>query len=414
VKQSSSPARGRDPGLRRTLSLPLLTLYGVGTTVGAGVYALMGEVAGEAGLFAPVAFGLASLLAAFTALSFAELSARFPRSAGEAVYVREGLGSERLATTVGLGVAAAGAVSAATIANGFVGYFVELVAAPRPLVELGVVALLGAIAAWGIRESVTLAAVVTVVEVVGLFAVIAASGDALLTLPTRWPELRPPLDAAVWSGIGSAAFLAFYAFLGFEDMVNVAEEVVDVRRVMPLAIGLTLLFTVVLYLALAVACVLVVPPAELARSEAPLALVFERATGRSAAAINAVGVLAMLNGGLVQMILASRVLYGLASLGAVPAALGRVHARTQTPLVATGAVTAAVAVLTLAFALAPLARTTALITLSVFALVNLSLWRIHRRDPTPSVTHVPRWAPPLGLLVSVAFLAFELLRRLVP
>ena len=151
-----------EPQLRRTLSLPLLTLYGLGTTIGAGIFALIGKVAGNAGLFAPLSFLVASLLAAFSALSFAELSARFPRAAGEAVYVREGLRSHRLALAVGLLVAVSGTVSAAAIVNGAVGYVHEFVGLPGVVIIIGIVLALGLAAAWGIRESVTLASLLTV------------------------------------------------------------------------------------------------------------------------------------------------------------------------------------------------------------------------------------------------------------
>ena len=140
------------PKLRRVLSLPLLVLYGLGTTIGAGIYALIGKIAGTAGFHAPLSFLVASLLALVTAFSFAELSARYPKSAGEAVYVRESLGSENLALVVGLMVIAVGLVSAAAVANGFVGYFKELVPIPRIVAIIGFVAVLGAIAAWGIGD----------------------------------------------------------------------------------------------------------------------------------------------------------------------------------------------------------------------------------------------------------------------
>lgn len=411
---NGAPGAGRPgPLLRRSLSLPLLVLYGLGTTVGAGIYALLGVVAGEAGLHTPVAFVLAAGLAAFSALSFGELSARFPRSAGEAVYVREGLGWPGLDVAVGLAVALAGTVSAATIANGFAGYLGVFVDWPRPVVLAGLAALLGAVAAWGIRQSAWIAAGMTLLEVGGLLLVIAVAHDAWGTLPARWPELVPAPDVAVWGGIASATFLAFYAFLGFEDMVNVAEEVVDVQRRMPQAIALTLGLTLLLYAALAVTCVLAVPPEVLAASEAPLALVYAHATGSAPAALGLVSIVAMVNGGLVQVILASRVLYGLADQGSLPTWIGRVSARTRTPVRATWAVAAVVAALSVAFPLATLARATSFVTLAVFTLVNASLWRIKRRAPAaPGTATLPAWVPAAGALVSLALLAVESSRLL--
>ncbi|HIF49693.1 MAG TPA: amino acid permease [Cytophagales bacterium] len=252
------------PTLKRSLGLPLITLYGLGTVIGAGIFVLIGEVAGSAGMFAPVAFLVASLLAGLTAFSFAELASRFPKSAGEAVYVQEGFGWRPLSVTVGLLVALAGMVSCATIANGFVGYLHEFVALPDWLVVVAVVLGLGTIAVWGIVESVTIAALITIVEAGTLVVVVIMAGDAFTTLPARLPELIPPAEGAVWSGILGGSVLAFFAFIGFEDMVNVAEEVKDARRVMPRAIITVLIAAMTLYVAVSLVAVLTVPPAELA------------------------------------------------------------------------------------------------------------------------------------------------------
>ncbi|MDH5558803.1 MAG: amino acid permease, partial [Alphaproteobacteria bacterium] len=224
------------PALSRRLNLPLLVFYGLGTTIGAGIFVLVGRVAGRAGMAAPVSFLAASLLAAFTAFSFAELVARYPRSAGEAIYVREGFRSHRLALIVGLMVALSGMVSSAAIVNGSVGYLQEFLTMPRGAGIILILALLTALALWGIGESVTAAAIFTVLEIGGLLLVIWAAKGSLAELPARGAELIPPADAATWIGITAGAMLAFYAFLGFEDLVNVAEETRDVTRTMPAAI----------------------------------------------------------------------------------------------------------------------------------------------------------------------------------
>jgi amino acid transporter len=394
--------------LKRSLSLPLLTLYGLGTTVGAGVYVLIGEVAAVAGAWAPVSFLVACGLAAFTALSFAELSVRFPKSAGEAVYVNEGLGSARLATAVGLLVAAVGVVSAAAIVNGVVGYVRLFVDPPGWLVIVAVALALGAVATWGIVESVTLAALITVVEIGGLVLIIVTGAPELGNLPERFSQAPPA--SGLWLGVLGGAVLAFYAFLGFEDMVNVAEEVKDVRRVMPRAIVLTLAITTVLYVALALVAVAVLPVAELAVSEAPLALVYERAGG-SPAVIGLIGIFAVLNGALIQIIMAARVLYGLAAQGWLPAALARINARTRTPLAATALATGVVLALALWLPLVTLAEITSLITLIIFAVVNLALWRLKRRGPGPAdAPAIPIWVPVVGGLSSLAFALFQIAR----
>ncbi len=399
------------PELKRGLSIGLLTLYGLGTTIGAGIYALTGEVAASAGMGAPLAFLLASLLAGVSALSFAELASLYPKSAGEALYVREGLGVPWLSTLVGLLVALAGSVSAGAVANGFVGYLAELIDLPRALSISLFVAGLGAISGWGIGLSARLAGFITLVEVGGVVAVIAAASGSLADLPQRWVELAPPTELAAWSGVLGATLLAFYAFIGFEDMVNVAEEVRDVRRAMPIAIITTLALTTLFYVALATVAVLSVPPEELGRSDAPMAMLWQRATGTDPAVISAVGVVAMLNGALIQLIMAPRVLYGLARQGSLPAVLGRVHPRTRTPLIATAVATLVTWSLALFFPLAALAAVTSTLTLAIFALVNLSLWRLKAAPPdSAGLVSLPRWVPAVGFGVSLIFVALALLR----
>jgi amino acid transporter len=387
-----------------------LSLYGLGTTIGAGIYALTGVIAGRAGMFAPVAFVFASGLAAFTALSFAELSARLPRAGGEAVYVEAALGSAWLSVGVGLLVTLAGIVSAATVSTGFVGYLAELAAVPRGPAIAFVVGGVGLVAAWGVGPSVRVAAFITLVEIGGLLLVALTAGEHWAALPARAGELWPGLQGAGWSAVASAAVLAFYAFLGFEDMVNVAEEVRDVRRTLPRGILLTLAITTLLYALTATAAVLVVPPDELAASDAPLALVYER-SGGSPAILGVIAIFAMLNGALVQVMKSSRVLYGLGSMGRLPAVLAKVHPRTRTPLVATGLATVGALFFALLLPLERLAALTSGITLATFALANLALVALKRSDPHPEgVRTVPGWVPVVGFLVSLAFVGFEVLR----
>lgn len=398
-----------DGTLARRVTFPALVLYGLGTTVGAGMYALLGEVAGRAGMLTPLAFVAAATLAGFTALSFAELSSRFPRSAGEAEYVRRAFGRPRLAQCIGLGVVVAGSVSAGAVSIGFAGYVAEIVAVPTWLAILLLLAVLGGVAAWGIRETFLAAGIITLIEVAGLLLVVWAARDALGGLPQRLDDFAWQPGAA--QGIVGGATLAFFAFLGFEDMVNVAEEVVDVRRTLPRAIFWTLGLTTLLYAAVSLAAILAVPPDVLADSEAPLAEVWRQTTGRAATPLAVIGILAMVNGALVQIVMASRILYGLARQGALPESLGVVHPRTRTPVRAVGLVTLLVAVLALALPIAALAEITALLALVVFATVNAALWRIHRRegDETP-LYRAPPWVPIGGLLASSALVALELHR----
>jgi len=398
------------PELRRTLSLPLLTLYGLGTILGAGIYVLVGEVGRSAGLYTPVAFLVAAVLAALSGLSYSELAARYPRSAGEALYVRQGFGWPPLAVLVGWGVILVGTVSAATVARGSVGYLQLLVPLPGWLMVAALVLLLGAVAGWGIRESITTAAVMTVVEVLGLLLVVAVAGDSLATLPQRLPELIPPSEWAAWHGILFGAFLAFFAFLGFEDMVNVAEEVREPTRTLPRAILLAIVLTTTLYVVVSLVAVLSLPPAVLARSDAPLALLYERATGGSPWLISVISVVAIVNGALIQIVMASRVLYGMSREGWQAQVFARVHPRTRTPVIATATITLLVLVLALWLPLITLAQATSFIVLIVFSVVNLALVRIKRREPLPpGVRPVPAWVPLAGFVTSGAFVVYQLI-----
>jgi basic amino acid/polyamine antiporter, APA family len=403
--------------LKRTLTLGPVVLYGVGTILGAGIYVLIGEVAGVAGVWAPLSFLIAAVLAGLTGLSFAELSNRYPVSAGEAVYVQQAFGHRRLSLAVGLLVVLTGIVSSATLVNGFAGYFREFFQASDFVLIPLVCIMLGGLAAWGIAQSVAVASVITVAEVGGLIAVIVvAMPDAVSGMGVVASAGLGPSDAltglALWTGVLSGAGVAFYAFIGFEDMVNVSEEVKDVRRVMPRAIVLTLAISALLYIVVAVVVVRAMPLGLLVGDEAPLATVFETATGRVATEISVIALFAVLNGALIQVVMAARVLYGASSNKWLPPMFGRINARTQTPVVATVVVTLAVLVFALWLPLGTLARLTSFIILVIFTVVNIALVRIKSRDARELTLHppedestyrVPIWVPVAGAGASAAF-----------
>jgi amino acid transporter len=402
-------AHGGSKELQRSVRLAPLILYGVGTTIGAGIYALVGKVAGAAGMYAPLAFGVATLMAAFTAFSYAEISTRHPHAAGSAEYVRQAFGTSWLPIAVGVLVVLAGTVSMATICKSFVGYMQALVAVPDAAGVIGVVLLLGIVAVWGISESVATAGVITVIEVAGLLLVIVSGGEQLASLPARLGEVMPGLDLAAWNAVFAASLLAFYAFLGFEDMVTLAEEVVDVRRVLPLAVIATLALSSLLYLLLALISVLAVPPAELAASKAPLVLVYERTGGVRPELLSIIGMVALINGALVQAIMSARMLYGLARLGKLPAFLAAVHPKRRTPVVATAVACTVALTLALLFPLTRLAEAASAVTLLTFSLVNLALWILKRREPAPPGAFVvAAWVPVTGFFLSLGFVAYRL------
>ena len=394
--------------LKRSLSLPLLTFYGVGTILGAGIYVLTGKVSGVAGMYTPLAFLLASIVAAFSALSYAELSARFPKSAGEAIYVKEGLGLPRLALIVGLLIVLMGAVSTATLLHGFVGYLQVFFSVSGSIVMILTVLTLCGIAAWGINQSMWLAAGMTVVEIFGLLLILWVGSEHLLTIPMHLDTLfLPAFDAVVWSGAILGAFIAFYAFIGFEDIVNVAEEVKQPERNLPRAIIYSLIIATVLYLLISSVSVLSMPVEQLSQSDAPMALLYSEATGRSPIVITFISLVSVINGALIQMIMASRILYGLARQGWIHHSFGRVHLRTQTPWQSTGTVAILILIFALLLPLLSLAKMTSYITLTVFALVNLSLWRVKIKQGKTKGMQVPIWIPVFGFISCFALLIFQ-------
>lgn len=390
-----------EPTLKRSLSLTMVVLYGLGVTIGAGIYVLLGAAAGRAGIHAPVAFLLAAVAVLFSAISFAEMTRRYPVSAGEAAYVQAGFGLTWLSTLVGLLVVAAGAISSATIALGSTGYIQQFLDLPGAVILLSVILVLGAVSAWGITESVLVAGLLTIVEAGALLAVVAAGlwSDPAIVLDL--PRVIPPLgDAAAATGILAATLLCFFAFIGFEDMVNLAEEVKEPDKTLPRAIFLTLALAALLYFSVAATAVLSVSLDELAASPAPMSLVFERVSGLSPWLVTLIAVVATLNGVVVQIVMASRVLYGLARQGAIPASLGRVNARTRTPLFATVLVTGVILILALALPLEHLAEMTSRIVLTTFTLVNASLLRLYLREGS----YRRIWLPATGCLTCLALL----------
>lgn len=398
---SMNPSQEKEGVLRRVLGIPLLVLYGVGTILGAGIYALIGKVAGAAGMGAPLAFLIAGLLAGLTGLSYAELASRYPKAAGAALYVGRGFGPA-LARLAGVMVAASGIVSSAVLLEAFSGYLQEFAALPAAAVTGALALMLIALAIWGVRQSVMVAAVITLIEVIGLLYVVYAARGSFAGLGEALP-LMVPDGAPGWLGVSAGAVLAFYAFIGFEDMANMAEEAKAPTRSLPVAIVATLVITGVLYVLVTLASILTLPADALGGTDAPLAAVLsETGSGRQGRAISLIALIAIINGVLVQIIMASRLLYGMARQGWAPAILGNVWHRTGTPVLATVLAGSAAFLLTLGFPIVPLAQATSLILLLVFAMVNAALIRIKWRKGDRAAFHIPFWVPVAGVVVTLA------------
>lgn len=396
---------------KRALGLVHLVIYGVGTILGLGIYVLLGEVAGAAGMLAPFAFLVAAALAVFTALSYGELSARLPYSGGEVHYVRHAFGGRWAPMAVGWLIVLSAIVSTSTVVNGYVGYVQVFVDWPDWIIIAGAVLILGGVAVTGIEASMATIAVITAIEFVGLLVIVFVAGHHLSDLPARWTELVPGLRFDEWAGVLSGGFLAFFAFIGFEDMVNVAEEAKRPRRDMPRAILISFAILTVLYLLVAVIGSLALPVDQLRTSDAPLADMLRQEGERYPLLISAIGLVAIVNGVLVQIIMGARVLYGMGSNGLAPKRFGRIDPRTRTPVESTALMVGAILVLALAVDLSSLAQATNYILLTVFTVVNASLVRLQRRDPAPDDHHpLPRWVGWMGAVFSASVLVARIVQ----
>lgn len=399
-----------DDRLLRALGLPALVGLGMGAIVGAGIYVLVGEVAGHAGAGTPLAFLLAGLLALPTAFSYAELAARMPEAAGAAAYVRAGLASPLAGRIAGLAVALTALLAIAAIARGAESYLARFVPLPPGVGAGGLIVLATAIALYGVRETALVAGLSTAVEIGGLLYVClagvmaVADGTAAAPAPAAW-------FAGIEAGaVFGGAFVAFFAFLGFEVLANMGEEARDTRRALPLAILLSIVLSSLLYVAVAAAAVLAIGADRLAASEAPLAEVVAAWTAGHPEVLAAIALAAIANGVLIEIALLSRVLYGMARRGWLPGPLARVHDRRRTPTVATLSAGAVALVLAVSFPVGTLAGWTSTATLLLFVAVNLALWRLHRTDPRPDLAfRPPRWLPPFAALCSAALLGGQFL-----
>ena len=369
--------------LRRVISPRMLILFIVGDILGAGIYALTGKVAGEVGGAIWVPFLLAFGLAALTATAYAELVGKYPQAAGAALYTHKAFRRPFVTFLVAFAVLMSGITSAAAAARAFGGdYLAEFVDLPTVLVGLGFVLGLAAINYWGIRESVRINIVLTLIEVTGLVVILAIGVVALLSgdgEPGR--ALEFDAENGLLLGILGGTALAFYAMLGFEDTVNLAEETERPARSFPRALFTGLVFTGLIYLGVAFVSSMMLPADELSESSGPLLAVVE-ASGVDfpPKLFAAIALLAVANTALINLIMASRLLYGMARQGLVPRVLARVDEGRKTPWVAILLTVAIAAVLVITGSLTGLADTTVLLLLCVFAIVNISVL-VLRRDP---------------------------------
>ena len=409
----AQPADNRHPEgeekgeLKRAIGPKLLLFFIVGDILGGGIYALVGEVGGETGGAIWIAFTLALVMAAFTAGSYAELVSKYPRAGGAGLYVNRAFGNPFVSFLVAFAVAMSGITSAATLSRGFGGEYLNVfVDIDVVLSALALIVLIALVNFRGIAESVKLNVGFTTVEVIGLLLIIVIAVVAVIdgSADTGRPFEIKEGSSLIGVALAGAA-LAFYALIGFEDSVNIAEEVEDPTKVYPKVIFFGLLIAGVIYLLVTIGASAVVPTQDLTNSTGPLLEVVRQGPlGIDTKVFSAIGLLALSNGALINMIMASRLLYGMSREGVLPKPFAAVHSSRQTPWVAILFTTAVCAGLIIEVNLESLARTTVALLLIVFTIVNATvLWL--RRDPV-DYDHfkVPSVIPVLGVGVSIALM----------
>ena len=403
------PAPPAEPehGLNRAISRNMLLFFVLGDVLGAGIYALVGEVGGRSGGAIWTAFGVALLLAVFTAFAYAELVTKYPQAAGAALYVNKAFRMPFLTFMVAFAVMASGITSAATLSRAFGGdYLKEFVSIPTVLAALVFITVVAAINFRGISESVKLNVALTTIEVLGLLLIIVialaalADGEGDAGRAFEFKEGEGVIGAMV----GGAA-LAFYALIGFEDSVNVAEETEQPQRDYPRALFAGLLIAGVIYLAVSALASMIVPTDTLAESSGPLLEVAQVGPlSVSTKLFAAIALFAVANGALINMIMASRLTYGMSRQGIVPRIFGAVHARRRTPLAAIVFTTALAMILISTGDLSDLADTTVLLLLVVFIFVNVSVLVLRSDRVDHAHFRAPTALPVIGVAVCIALM----------
>jgi amino acid transporter len=376
--------------------------------LGSGIYALVGKAAGIVGNAVWLSFLAALCAALLTALSYASLGSRYPRAAGAAFVTDRAFGWPVLSFTVGLALVCSGMTSVATQSRVFASNLATLAGwqtTPIEVLALGFLLIMAGIVFRGIRESMWVNVVCTLIEAAGLLIVIAVGFSYWGSVDYFETPAQAGDDSTVLL-ILQGSILTFFAFIGFEDTYNVAEEVKNPETTIPIALVSAMLLATVLYIAVAISAVSVVPHQELAKAPAPLAAVMERAAPAFPAfVLVGITMFAVANTALVNYVTASRMLYGMSNQGLLPAIVGRVHRTRQTPHVAILILFALLAPLMLSAGVSELAAATVLLLLFAFAVVNASLYVLKRRPGEP-VGHfeIPAFVPAVGFVLCVALI----------
>jgi APA family basic amino acid/polyamine antiporter len=401
------------PTLRRSIGPFQLALYALGSMLGSGIYGLVGKAAGEAGSAVWLSFVVALAAALLTALSYASLGSRYPKAGGAAYIAQRAFRTPILSYTVGLALVCSGLTSVATQAKIFAANLVELFALeqiPPSFFALGFVLVMAGIVFRGIRESMWVNVLCTLIEASGLLIVIAA-GMSFWGSVDYFSIPSQRADSGIAIVVVQASVLTFFAFIGFEDTINVAEECRNPQQTVPFGLVTATAVAAILYTAVAITAVSVVPPAELASAPSPLTEVMRRsAPAFPAWAMTSIALFSVANTALVNYITGSRLIYGMAAQGLLPETLGAVHQSRRTPHYAILALVVVLIPLVLIGSITDLAAATVLLLLLVFVVVNLSLVTLIRRtSEKKGKFEVPQIVPILGAGVCSGLLLVRVL-----
>jgi APA family basic amino acid/polyamine antiporter len=400
------------PTLHRSIGPVQMALYGLGSMLGAGIYGLIGKAAGQVGNAVWLAFVVALIAALLTALSYASLGSRYPRAAGAAYVAQRAYGFPLLSFMVGLALVCSGLTSIATQSRVFAANLIELAGLdgmPVAGLALGFLMIMSGIVFRGIRESMWVNILCTVIEASGLILVVLIGLSYWGSVD--YLETPPGGDDHAMLIVIQGAVLAFFAFIGFEDMYNVAEEVREPQKTIPIGLISAMLIAAIIYIAVAITAVSVVSWDELAAAPGPITAVMERAAPIVPPILfTAITIFAVANTGLVNFVTASRLLYGMARQNLLPDHLGKVHRQRRTPHIAILVLFLILVPLALMGTIAELAAATVLLLLTVFAVVNGALFILQgRKDEPAGRFEIPRIIPALGFLVCMGLIVVRVL-----
>ncbi len=404
--------------LKKTIGLPTALFYGVWTIVGAGIYVMIWKISWIAWMQSMRSLLLAGIFCILTWLSYAELTNRYPKSAWAALYVERWFNSKSIGVLTWILVCLAWVVSAWVLAKWFSAYLTTFL--PQiPLLwwAIGIVTVFAFLAALGIDLSSKIVSIITIIEVSWIIFIIWIARSWFFAFAERRQETLPTFTWEEFVSILWWAFLAFYAFIGFEKLATLAEEMKHPRKDLPKAIIGSILISALLYIVISTVALFALDLNLIAGSEKPLAILYETITGEQAIIISLISLISISNGILVLLIMGSRMLYGMATEWRIPRWFAKTTSGGSNPLASLSVMYVAILIGIIAFPLITLVSYTNLLIFVIFSLVNISLLLLKKNEQQTCERyehnfHVPAFVPILGMLINILFLGYAIVSLL--